>query len=1019
MSISDIKFAAEVSARMDALQPKSARAAYMGEKYSSLDGISSLSPDAMNGTMGVSRGPSRRFYDPMFNYTHVMSPKTVKQRNRYYRHYFDTDEYVASILELHAELPYSDFELEVNDPLVLREYEEMMDELKVVTKLPLHTLEYHKVGELILHHPFDGKTGKFKHCIALNPDNINIRHTPYIDDGYVFELIPDMELRKLINSTDPLDLSLKKKLSKDIVSKVLTGANIPLNSEDITYIARKSSPYDPRGQSILHRLLRVLQYEDKLREAQLTIADNFIYPLKLFLLGDPNIGWIPGEEHQKALAAMLEQAKMDPDFSIIYHYGLKVQYVTVADKLMNLSTEWSDIDKKKAIALGVSQSFITGSDNYASANVGLQTQLARYRAVRDVFEKHHLMRLCKIMAEKHQWYKRDKREIVGNFRVKRSSEELKDRLMLPEVIWHKKLVMRDDQAYLAFLNNVFNQGKGPVSVVTMLRSMGLDAREELKRKGAQKRLENMTGERFIAPLAASGSSASSAPQGVAQAFFNRVKSLVKTSSVDKVDDLPRDNLFMGVSEQEVQETSDIYASLSVSVMAPVDNLTDIDQLLNNYKPVDMSTWSKKIKSEYISDTVYSAFLGLKDKIQILANTHRLNRKLTDLEIESLHECYKAIYLAGKIETYNVISASVAESGIYNYADEVLLNEVRDWVEINNYIGDTTSYFNLLRDIGNSVFAFSQMRVYHEYGVSYVKIANVPTKHGDIYDIDYLLKLKSALAPAISPLGDIIVLNPKVEYLKYASGVEEDTFLENFNQYKSYTYKGFNITNAPVEYVRDLNITLAALGNRISHKIQKIDFVNDVTEVQAWQKQANDKIAKEFTQSGNVNADEMAKMSLYRVEKAKQSQLSHSFYDKGTLYLSNKIDILDNSFTEKFIKAVAGFADMSPSSVETVFNPKFCNLTESELAVKLELGHIVPITDDNGNIEMYRSAYACADSYTDIKFAQCSLWSKNGDAIFRAEKTAQDIFEQYLPIWVKTPHVLSKDLVDKYNTVFKK
>ena len=1019
MDISNIKFAAEASAKMDALQPKSSRAAYMGglgDKVGSLDSaLSSLNPEALTGTMGVNRGPARRFYDPMFNYTHVMSPKTVKQRNRYYRHYFDTDEYVASILELHAELPYSDFELEIGDPLILREYEEMIDDLKVVTKLPSHTLEFHKVGELILHHPFDEKSGKFKHCIALNPDNVNIRHTPYIDDGYVFELIPDMELRKLINSTDPLDLILKKKLSKDIVSKVLTGANIPLNSEDITYIARKSSPYDSRGQSILHRLLRVLQYEDKLREAQLTIADNFIYPLKLFLLGDPNIGWIPGEEHQKALAAMLEQAKMDPDFSIIYHYGLKVQYVTVTDKLMNLSHEWTDIDKKKAIALGVSQSFITGSDNYASANVGLQTQLARYRAVRDVFEKHHLMRLFKIMAKKHQWYRRDKREIIGNFRVKRSAEELKDRLMLPEIIWHKKLVMRDDQAYLAFLNNVFNQGKGPVSVITMLRSMGLDAREELKRKGVQKRLENMTGEKFVAPLAASGG-IPTAHQGVAQAFLNRVKSLVKTS---KVDDAPRDNLLMGVTDQEVQEASDIYAALSDSVVAPINDLTDTDQLLNNYKPVDMSTWCKKIKTSYVSDTVYSAFLGLKDKIQVLANTQRLSNKLTDLEIESLHECYKSIYLAGKLETYGVISASVAESGIYNYADEVLLNEVRDWVEINNYIGDSTSYFNLLRDIGNSVFAFSQMRVYHEYGVSYVKIANVPSKQGDIYDIDYLLKLKSALAPAISPLGDLIVLNPKVEYLKYASGLEEDTYLENFNQYKTYTFKGVNVKSAPVEYVRDLNTALSSLGNIIASKIQVIEFVNDITEVQAWQKQANEKIGKEFTQSGNINADEMAKMSLYRVEKAKQSQLSHSFFDKGTLYLSNKIDILDNTFTEKFIKSLSGIINMMPSNVNTVFNPKFCNLTEAELSAKVELGQIAPILDENGNIEIYRAVTACSDAYADIRFAQCSLWSKGGDAIFRTEKTAQDIFEQYLPVWIKTPHVLSKDLVDKYNTVFKK
>ena len=111
--------------------------------------------------------------------------------------------------------------------------------------------------------------------------------------------------------------------------------------------------------------------------------------------------------------------------------------------------------------------------------------------------------------------------------------------------------------------------------------------------------------------------------------------------------------------------------------------------------------------------------------------------------------------------------------------------------------------------------------------------------------------------------------------------------------------------------------------------------------------------------------------------------------------------------------------MMPSNVNTVFNPKFCNLTEAELSATVELGQIAPILDENGNIEIYRAVTACSDAYADIRFAQCSLWSKGGDAIFRTEKTAQDIFEQYLPVWIKTPHVLSKDLVDKYNTVFKK
>ena len=112
---------------------------------------------------------------------------------------------------------------------------------------------------------------------------------------------------------------------------------------------------------MLSRCLRLYMYEDKLREAQITIADNFIYPLKIFKLGDPNIGWVPNETHQIALGQMLQQANFDPNFSLIYHYGLQVDYVTVSDKLMNLNSEWDEITKRKMIDVGASQNFMEHS----------------------------------------------------------------------------------------------------------------------------------------------------------------------------------------------------------------------------------------------------------------------------------------------------------------------------------------------------------------------------------------------------------------------------------------------------------------------------------------------------------------------------------------------------------------------------------------------------------------------------------------------------------------------------------
>jgi hypothetical protein len=169
---------------------------------------------------------------------------------------------------------------------------------------------------------------------------------------------------------------------------------------------------------------------------------------------------------------------------------------------MRLDKEWQEISEKKMIALGISKEMLLGGGTYASANVGLQTQLARYRSKRDLFEVRWMMdKFFRVMAEKNEWYKRDAREILGHYRVKRTAEESRQRLIMPKMMWHKKLMMRDDQQFLTFLNNVYAQGKGPISAITMLMSMGLDTESELRNKSRQKEFEEMIGEYIQTPAA--------------------------------------------------------------------------------------------------------------------------------------------------------------------------------------------------------------------------------------------------------------------------------------------------------------------------------------------------------------------------------------------------------------------------------------------------------------------------------------------------------------------------------------
>jgi hypothetical protein len=324
------------------------------------------------GSNNILRNPSRRFYDPEITTTAIYLPRNIRQKNRWCRWFFDHDEFVGAVLELHAELPYSRAEIVVDDTTIKRHIEECLDKTNFFSMLPAIDLEFMKIGEVFIHTPWDEAKGMWSHIIIHNPDFIEVRTTPFADSESVIELRPDDELRKIVHSTKPEDQQLKKRLPKEVVRRVLTGKNIMLDSREVTHIARRSNPYDIRGTSLLNRLFRLLMYEDKLREAQITIADNFIYPLKIFKLGDPQKGWIPDESHQRALAQMLQNANFDPNFSLIYHYGLQVEYMTVADKVMRLDKEWQEISEKKMIALGISKEMLLGGGTYACFTEGTQ-----------------------------------------------------------------------------------------------------------------------------------------------------------------------------------------------------------------------------------------------------------------------------------------------------------------------------------------------------------------------------------------------------------------------------------------------------------------------------------------------------------------------------------------------------------------------------------------------------------------------------------------------------------------------
>ena len=1366
----------------------------------------------MQSSANILRNPTRRFYDPEITTTAIYLPKDIKRNNRWCRWFYDHDEMIGAILDVHAELPYSRAKLRVDDPVIQRAIDECLDKTNFFSMLPLIDLEYMKVGEVFIYTNWSDSLGMWDSIVIHNPDFIEVKYSPFADRDPVLELTPDEELRSLVHSRRPEDQQLKKRLPQDIVKRVLTGRNIMLSPSCTTHIARRSNPYDLRGTSILRRLFRLLQYEDKLREAQITIADNFIYPLKIFKLGDENKGWIPNANHQKALAQMLQQANFDPNFSLIYHYGLKVDIITVADKLMKMDTEWTEINKKKCMALGISEDFLMKGENYAcftegtqvttpdgknnieniskdtfvidkngtsqkvldnwcegvpetlvniklwggkefqctsnhkwpiwawprncacgcgkeiktgkmyahsgariggrtenkvifnkvsfvkcfghttvaglpegydpnitlqaseikkydylmiprkfseiktntsreqarllgyflaegnyskhhttkeltginltfnvkekdtlvkdaldlckkiglpivqieennkkntirlrsanrlefkdliiwfkksageysygkklsedimrwplflkeelikgifrgdgsqtskvvmytttsevlayqvelilaqlgfianwtiqnnrirnltsvykrrttyrldfhgkfaldlanlvwgedskvldetekkfqcqkawvddnyvyvmvksvevvkntkkvynltvenshsylvhnigtfnSANVGLQMALARYKAKRDLFEIKFLRdKFLRVMAEKNGWYQRDAREIVGQYRVTRKGEELNKRLILPQIIWDKKLVLRDDQQYLTFLNNVYSNGKGPVSVLTMLTAMGLTLEEELSNKEKQRELEEKFGVKSIAPLPGG----QGAPLGaMASKIMDRLKfGKKKEARMDEPPTLKPDGDFVTLDNIKeygtyTQEDENNYA-VEISK----------DLIL-----IDDQDWKKSLQSKNVPQEVITILSNYNDKLEVTYK--RSNGKFAS-EIQAtgkeISDVLGRIYLQGKLWAYGStnflqVSRNIYAREIKDFSDILMVEEFRSWVDlIASADMDKSAILKNLRTLGNTCFSYGQLKGYQEQGIETAKLSNVIENDGIRYEILDLLTKRHNLASLISPRGDIILFSGCIE--------GNETVDPHIERYKDFISNGIRVSSCPVEFIRPTKQYLDKVGRVLKKKYDTIYFVPDVIDLPEWEEHTKKAIEKDLIDL-DKNARSLSISSSLMYEKLKKRGNLAIFNNGRHLYVSNWIGTQDKSIIDNLIKHVDIYQEIE-KSIDKAFEKKAYDLTRNELETYRVFGYIEPIMR-NSEVIGWRAVDSGEErSNEKIKFGKA--WDSEGICINETDQDSKSFFFDNLKLWIEYPHKLEDSTVQSFNKIF--
>jgi hypothetical protein len=400
-------------------------------------------------------------FSPFYEESNLMLPRDRREINAWARHYYSTDPWVKNAIDLHSTYPLGAFGVKCDVPEVTKFFNDMLQRLNFSSMIYEIGKEFNIIGEVFPYSELNENSGEWDRIIIQNPDFIDVKSNILTDP--VISLIPDEELKRLVTSSNPDDIAIREQIPDDVLGYIYAGKNIPLHPRLVSHLARKNAPYDVRGVTMLTCVFKDLVLRDKFREAQFVMADNHVTPLKIFKVGTADGTYRPTADDLVAFRNMLEQATYDPNFTIVTHPGLEVQYVGSNGAILPLDGEMDRIEDRVLTGLFTSKAFThSEGPTYANASVALEVLQQRYVSFRTLIEKWLEWKIFRPVAK-----------LQGFYRVRGKKQEL----IIPQVAWDK-INLKNNREYQQGLEGLLRDNK--VSLKSMYKSLDLNYEEEIR-----------------------------------------------------------------------------------------------------------------------------------------------------------------------------------------------------------------------------------------------------------------------------------------------------------------------------------------------------------------------------------------------------------------------------------------------------------------------------------------------------------------------------------------------------------
>lgn len=441
--------------KMDSFQPE----------LISTPGFSKKADLATDASMQYGRVPLF-WQDPLYDSQLVMFPEyNLPEANKRYRHYYKFNPILSSCVDVHAQFPLSDFQIMCENEEVREYYQFTADRLELLNLAECSLRDVALLGESVFLGNWDSANLEWDEWVQYPPEFVEITTIPG-SNKRVFTIKPDPEIQRILqentNASNLLANTLQK-YDKKYYNAAVNNEPYDIPDVRVMYLANQVDGYSKRGYPLTKRALPDLMYEQQLRTLQHTFVQRHLFPIKIFKLGSESMGWVPSQKHFQQFKKLLIQAAGDPDMSLIYHFGLQVDYVGTKDKIENLIPHFEFTTKRIMQAFFMNEALMNGDTSYAGQTANTRLLMHRFMTKRVRLENLFINKIYLPMARQQQLIKQTIGEQKKNTLVK-SKRFANNNYYLPTFMWQKQNLL-NSQSERQFLMQLYDRDAIPWGVI--------------------------------------------------------------------------------------------------------------------------------------------------------------------------------------------------------------------------------------------------------------------------------------------------------------------------------------------------------------------------------------------------------------------------------------------------------------------------------------------------------------------------------------------------------------------------